>query len=106
MYGAGRCILILHFGTTLGHWTDQTARTVMCSLPAGLAYGTSSGTLLYMLYHRWRIIYWISFVILEGNERRTWKYLEVNYMVSRKNRLDVNRCEVLTYPHCWLTKRN
>ncbi|HZK54365.1 MAG TPA: hypothetical protein VFC84_09265 [Desulfosporosinus sp.] len=66
----------------MGHWTDQTARTGMCGLPVGSpACRQFSGTLLYILYHRCRII-GLVFDILEGNERKRWKYLEVNYLVS------------------------
>ena len=41
-HSAGYCILILHFGTFLGHWTDQAARTGKCGLPVGSSCGPSA----------------------------------------------------------------
>ena len=69
--------------STVGRKTDHAARARVCDLLTGSACGQFSGTLLYWLHHWWCNIM-ISFVILEGNERKTWKYLEVNYLVSRK----------------------
>ena len=37
MHCAGRCTVILHFGTPLGHWTDHAARTGKRSMPVGSA---------------------------------------------------------------------
>jgi len=42
---------------------------------------------------------------LGGNERKMWKVSRGEFL-RLENYIDVVQCEVLSYPHCWLTKRN